>query len=155
VNPEPLILLAEDDPDDVFLIKRALEKACVVNRVETVSTGSATIAYLEASEPFSDRSTFPLPALLLLDLRMPGLDGFDVLRHIQKRPHLHGLRIVVITSSVDVRDMNEAYRLGAAGFIIKPGDFLRLVEFSEALAGSWLWLDTDPLAPSLPAAHQL
>jgi CheY-like chemotaxis protein len=145
------ILIVEDNDDDAFLIQRAFQRANILNGLHVVTNGEKAIAYLSGEGAYSDRTEHPLPKLVLLDLKMPGIDGFDVLRWIRKQPLLAGLRVVVLTSSTDVRDVNLAIQLGADGFMIKPADFLRLVEFSEALSGCWLWLQ-DSVEPVTTSA---
>jgi CheY-like chemotaxis protein len=149
-NPA-LILLAEDDADDAFFIARSLEKARILNPLQVVKDGEQAIAYLAGEGVYSDRVAYPLPRLLFLDLKMPRKDGFEVLSWIRQQPALKTLRVVVLTSSTDVRDVNLAFQLGADGFMIKPADFLRFVEFSEALLGHWLWFCEAPLSVSGPA----
>jgi len=138
------ILLAEDNDDDVSLTRRAFERARVLNPLHVVSDGEQVVAYLKGEGLYMNRAEYPLPNLLLLDLRMPKKDGFEVLGWIRSQPALQSLRIVVLTSSAEVRDVNLAFSLGADAFMIKPADFLRLVEFSEALGGSWLWAEGEP-----------
>lgn len=138
------ILLVEDNDDDRFLIRRAFEQARIVNPLHIVPTGEEAIAYLKGEGPYVNRERHPFPELVLLDLKLPGLDGFDVLRWVRQQPALAGLRVVVLTSSTDVRDVNLAFRLGANSFIIKPADFFWLVQFSEAIAGWWLWTAARP-----------
>lgn len=147
----PFILIVEDNDDDAFLIQRAFQHANILNGVRVVATGENAIDYLSGKGSYSNRTENPLPKLVLLDLKMPGIDGFEVLRWIRRQPGLETLRVVVLTSSTDVRDVNLAIQLGAAGFMIKPADFLRLVEFSEALAGYWVWLqDGAEFVPTSP-----
>jgi CheY-like chemotaxis protein len=109
-----------------------------------VATGEEALAYLKGDGMYSDRQQHPLPSLVLLDLKLPGIGGFEVLRWIRQQPALAGLRVVVLTNSTDVRDANLAFRLGATSFIIKPEDFFRMVEFNEAVAGCWFWAETAP-----------
>ena len=142
-----LILLAEDDADDAFLIGRTLEKAHILNPIHVVKDGDQAIAYLLGDGLYSDRALYPLPGLVLLDLKMPRRSGFEVLSWRRQRPELKSVPIVVLTSSTDIRDVNLAFQLGADGFMIKPADFLRFVEFSEALSGHWLWLSQSPKLP--------
>jgi CheY-like chemotaxis protein len=146
-----LILLAEDDDDDAFFIARTLEKSHILNPVHVVKDGDQAIAYLLGDEMYSDRTRYPLPGLVLLDLKMPRRSGFEVLSWRRQRPELKSVRVVVLTSSTDIRDVNLAFQLGADGFMIKPADFLRFVEFSEALSGHWLWLDQAPRLHSAAA----
>src|SRR4030088_120865 len=104
-----LVLIAEDREDDVILIKRSLQKAGVPNPIQVVRSGGDAISYLKGEAEFADRNEYPLPALLLLDLKMPRTDGFDVLRWIRQQPGLKALRVIVLTSSEDIRDVNRAY----------------------------------------------
>ena len=135
----PFILLVEDNEDDAFLIERAFQRANILNELRLVKNGQEAIAYLSGTGLYTNRTDNPLPRLILLDLKMPGIDGFEVLQWIRRQSGLAPMRVVVLTSSTDVRDVNLAIQLGADGFMIKPADFLRLVEFSEALAGYWVW----------------
>jgi CheY-like chemotaxis protein len=94
--------------------------------------------------PYDDRTAFPLPGLLLLDLRMPRMDGFAVLNWIRQRSEFANLTVAVMTSAADIRDVNTAFALGANSFMIKPVDFMRFAEFTQALSGSWEWLSQSP-----------
>jgi CheY-like chemotaxis protein len=144
MSDQALFLLVEDGEDDLLLIKRAFMKAKMLNPVQVVKTGEEAIAYLQGRGKYSNRAEFPLPSLVLLDIKMPGLDGFQVLEWIRAQPALKPLRVVMLTSSDDMRDVNRAYQLGANSFLIKPVDFERFVEISQALAGYWLWMDKAP-----------
>jgi CheY-like chemotaxis protein len=115
--------------------------------MRVLKDGEEAIAYLSGTGSYTNRLDHPLPRLVLLDLKMPRVDGFEVLRWIRGQPRLAGLRVVVLTSSTDVRDVNLAIQSGADSFLIKPADFLRLVEFSEALAGCWIWMQDGPDRP--------
>lgn len=139
-----LILLADDSDDDVFLIRRTLQAANILNPLRVVHDGEQVLAYFKGQPPYDDRQAFPLPDLLLLDLKMPRLDGFEVLSWLRQQPEWRKLPVVVLTSSTDVRDANAAFSLGANSFLIKPMDFMRFAEFAQAMAGSWLWLSQAP-----------
>jgi CheY-like chemotaxis protein len=89
--------------------------------------------------------------LLLLDLKMPRLDGFEVLKWLRQQPEWRALPVAVLTASSDVRDVNAAFALGANSFMIKPVDFMWFAEFAQALAGSWLWLSEAPNHAAVPA----
>lgn len=141
---ESVILIVEDNPDDVLLVRRSFALAKVLNPVQVVTNGEDAIAYLGGSGKYENRAEFPLPSLVLLDLKMPGLDGFDVLSWIRNEPTLHALRVVVLSSSDEMRDVNKAYQLGANSFLVKPVDFERFVEISRALNGYWIWMDHPP-----------
>src|ERR1041385_2090882 len=123
MRDDALILLAEDRPDDVMLVLRSFERAGIKNPIRVVPDGEKAIAYLGGSGAFSDRQAHPLPELILLDLKMPRMDGFKVLRWIRTHPKLSRLRVVVLTSSENIRDVNLAYSLGANSFLVKPMDF--------------------------------
>ena len=144
MSDQALFLLVEDSETDAILIRRAFVKGNIVNPLQVVTNGDQAIAYLKAEAPFSNRAEYPLPELVLLDLKLPGIDGFQVLRWIRQQPELKALRVVVLTSSDRIQDVNLAYQLGANSFLVKPVDFERFVEISQALKGYWLWLSKAP-----------
>jgi len=154
VQEEPLILLVEDREDDVVLLRRSFEKAAIANPVQVVKDGEDAIAYLSGTGRFSAREEFPLPELVLLDLKLPKLDGFEVLRWIRTQPALSGLRVVVLTSSNNLRDMNLAYALGANSFLVKPSDLKEYVELSNFLNDYWFVLSKAPQASRAGANPQ-
>ena len=133
------ILIADDSDDDVFLIRRALEAAHIANPLRVVHDGEQVIAYLRGEPPYENRGDFPVPGLLLLDLRMPRMDGFEVLAWVRQQPEWKNLPVAVLTSATDIWDVNRAFSLGANSFMIKPMDFMRFAEFAQTLAGSWVW----------------
>jgi CheY-like chemotaxis protein len=139
-----LFLLVEDDEDQVSLVRRAFLKANIVNPMQIVRSGEEAMVYLEGAGPYANRDEFPLPRLILLDLKMPGISGFDVLRWIRKQPALATLRVVVLTASNEIRDVNLAYELGANSFLVKPVDFDDFVRLSRAIQGYWIWLSKSP-----------
>ena len=141
---QAVILIAEDLEDDILLIQRALRKAQVLNPVQVVHNGEEVIAYLKGEGKFSNRAEYPLPGLLLLDLKMPRMDGFEVLRWIREEPNLRALRVIVLTSSADMRDVNEAYELGANSFLVKPMDFEDYAGIGKFLNEYWLRTDKAP-----------
>jgi len=141
---EGVILLAEDGEDQVILIRRAFAKAQLLNPLHVVSNGEEAIAYLQGEGKYSNRDEYPLPCLLLLDLKMPRKNGFEVLEWIRQQPGLSALRVVVLTGSDEMRDVNRAYQLGANSFLVKPVDFPRFVEVTQALKGYWLWMSKEP-----------
>jgi CheY-like chemotaxis protein len=132
-----VFLLAEDREDDVILVQRAFKKAGFDRPLMVVRDGDEAIRYLAGHGQFSDRSLYPLPDLLLLDLKLPLMDGFEVLRWIKQEPNLKNLPVIVLTLSNRIRDVNEAYALGAYSFLIKTTDFEDAAAFSQSLAYYW------------------
>ena len=114
------ILIAEDDRQDVELIRRVLEQSRILNRLQFVSDGEQTIAYLTGAGKYADRETYPYPVLLLLDLSMPNKSGFDVLEWMQGNSVGKDVAVVVLTAVTDTREINRAYKLGAHSFLMKP-----------------------------------
>jgi CheY-like chemotaxis protein len=139
-----VILLAEDSEVDVLMTRRAFAKIGLINPLHVVSDGEEAIAYLSGVGKYANRSEYPLPVLLLLDLRMPRKNGLEVLRWIRQQPTLRALRVIVLTTSDLFRDVNEAYQLGANSYIVKPVDLDQFVRVSQALKGYWLWLNETP-----------
>ena len=139
-----VILLAEDNDDHALLTKRAFKQAGLINPVFVVPDGEHAIAYLKGEGKFSNRSEYPLPTLVLLDLKMPRKNGFEVLEWLRDQPTLAGLRVVVLTTSDQIHDVNRAYQLGANSFLTKPVDFRDFVQLSSAIKGYWLWMSRAP-----------
>ena len=146
-----LFLLVEDEEDHVVLVRRAFDKAKILNPLQVVRSGEEAMVYLEVAGPYSNRDEFPLPKLVLLDIKMPGISGFDVLRWLRQQPHLRALRVIVLTASNEIRDVNLAYQLGANSFLVKPVDFDDLVRLTEAIQGYWIWLNKSPESVSSDA----
>src|SRR6187431_55634 len=130
-----VLLLAEDREDDILLLRKAFAKANLVNPVHLVRDGAEVLAYLTGEGKYANRIEFPLPDLLLLDLQMPKMNGFEVLTWIRQQPSLRALRVVVLTSSDRIQDVNLAYQLGANSFVVKPMDFDQFVGVSRAVKG--------------------
>lgn len=157
---QAVILIAEDHDDDIVLIRRSLNRAHVFNPLQIVGNGEEVIAYLSGEGKFANRDEFPLPSLLLLDLKMPRMDGFQVLQWIRRQNSLKALRVIVLTSSADIRDVNLAYQLGANSFLVKPMDFENFVEIGKFLNDYWLRTDQEPaisrpLKQRIPRAEHL
>jgi CheY-like chemotaxis protein len=144
VPDQAVILLAEDREDDIVLVRKAFAKAFINNPLQVVRDGAEAIAYLAGIGKYSNRDEYPLPDLFLLDLKMPKVDGFEVLKWLRLHPSLSGLRVVVLTSSEDMRDVNLAYKLGANSFMVKPLDFENLMELTRFLTSYWLQMSKAP-----------
>ena len=132
------VLLAEDDPDDVLLTQIAFEKARLANPLQVVRDGEEAIAYLKGEGGFSDRIRFPLPILLLLDLKMPRKNGFEVLQWLRKQPQFRRLPTAIMTSSDHDPDTARAYQLGADSYLRKPPDATALLALVQRLRAYWL-----------------
>jgi len=139
-----VILLAEDDEDDILLVQRAFKEAHIVNPLHVVRDGEEVIAYLKGEGEYWNRAEYPLPSLLLLDLKMPLTNGFEVLEWIRSHPSLRALRVIVLTSSAELRDVNEAYQFGANSFLVKPTDFGNFITLFKSLHSYWLRTDQTP-----------
>jgi CheY-like chemotaxis protein len=114
------LLLAEDLDDDVFIMRRALKAAGVLNPLVAVPDGRELCAYLSGSGQYQDRSTFPLPFLIFLDLKMPYMDGFECLEVISNTADLRQIPVIVLTSSAQEKDQRRAYKAGARTYLVKP-----------------------------------
>ena len=146
-----VILLAEDDRNDILLFQRALGKTRMMNPVHIVRDGQEAIGYLNGEAPFTDRDRYPLPVLLLLDLKMPRKTGFEVLEWVRGKPGLKRLPAVVLTSSNQSADVNKAYDLGANSYLVKPAGFDALLEIVKSLESYWLELNEKPDLGRKPA----
>lgn len=140
----PVILLAEDDDNDVFFMRRALLKAQVEFPLQVVTNGQEAVDYLDGAGKYSDRSTYPLPSIILLDLKMPFLDGFEVLSWIGKQPALNKIPVAVLTSSAEERDRRRAAELGAKAYFVKPPRPETIQEISRLFDASRNGMVTSP-----------
>ena len=141
-------MVAEDDDNDVFFLERAFKQSQIVNPIQRAKDGEEAVAYLRGDAPYNDREQHPLPQLMLLDLKMPRKNGFEVITWIRLQPGLKRLPIVVLTSSKEDPDINRAYELGANTYLVKPVKFEGLVDMMRTLNLYWLMLAEKPtLAP--------
>ncbi len=145
---DKFILLVEDDANDVLLLERAFQKAELRNILKIVRDGAQAMDYLSAQGIFADRQKFPLPFLLLLDLKMPGMDGFEVLQWVRAQPELMRLLIVVLTSSNLQSDVDRAYELGANSYLVKPVGFEEMVNLIQRFEIYWTEINRTPSAPT-------
>ncbi len=132
------ILLAEDDDNDVFLMGRAFDRVGIRNPLSVVHNGQEAIDYLAGKGAYADRKKHPLPGLLLLDLKMPWMDGFDVLAWLRKRPEFNTLPVVVLTSSKLQADIDKSREMGVYDYRVKPHDFDDLVRLLDDVRLCWL-----------------
>lgn len=136
-----IILLAEDNPDDVILTQRAFKKSNLLNEIIVVKDGQEALDYLFAKGKYKDRDKNVMPELILLDLKMPKLDGLQVLKQIRENPRTKQLAVVILTTSKEENDIVASYCLGANSFITKPVDFEQFVEAVKQLGLYWLVLN--------------
>ena len=146
------ILLIEDDSNDVLLMQRAFRKANLTHPVQVARDGQEAIEYLNHQGNFADESRYPLPALMLLDLKMPRKDGFETLGWLRQQPGLKRIAVIVMSSSRELADINRAYDLGANSYLVKPGDFQTLIDLVNLIASYWLETNEKPETQSEPKA---
>jgi CheY-like chemotaxis protein len=133
-----VILLVDDCDDDIVLVRKAFQRAYLPNPIHVVRSGEEAIAFLMGEKQYANRQEYPLPDLILLDLKMPKIDGFEVLSWIRNQPGIRGIAVVVLTSSDQIRDVNKAYALGANSFLVKPVDFNNYVELGKLIREYWM-----------------
>jgi DNA-binding response OmpR family regulator len=153
------ILQVEDEANEVFLLQRAFAQVGITNPVQVASDGQMAIDYLSGSGHFADRTRFPMPGLVLLDLKLPRRSGREVLEWIKSQPGLSKLIVIVFTAARYVGDVSLAYELGAKSFIIKPADFSQYADVARLLKGWWLQLNQFPpvaeIGLGIPGTHPL
>lgn len=152
MNEQPTILVIEDDPNDLFFIKRAFSALNTRCGMQAVGDGAEAIDYLRGVDDYADRSRFPLPALILMDLKMPRVDGFEFLSWLRREESLKIIPVVVFSSSNLEGDVRRAYELGANSFIVKLQDNTALPETLKTLASYWLDVCETPARAMAAAA---
>ena len=139
-----MILVAEDDPTDALFLQRAFAKMGAPVGLKFVRDGQEAIDYLRGDPPFADRGSHPLPQLLLLDLKMPRLNGFEVLHWLKTQPGLKRLLVVVFSSSAETGDVNRAYDLGANSYLVKPHSTEQLMNLIDRVGKYWFEANHNP-----------
>jgi CheY-like chemotaxis protein len=146
------ILIVEDSPDDLLLIRRAFERGQIANPVHVVFDGEQAISYLAGENAYADRARFPLPALVLLDLRLPRKSGFEVLKWIRGHGELSRLPVVVLSTSHAENEIGRAYDLGANSYLVKPVSTEALTRLVQAMDFGWMRHTTPPPPDARPFA---
>jgi CheY-like chemotaxis protein len=141
----PPILVAEDDQNDAFILKRALEEAGANCPVHFCGDGVEARSYFRGEGPYDDRKTFALPWLVITDLKMPKMDGMDLLKWLRGHPDYKIIPIVVLSASGQFPDIQEAYRSGANSYLVKPSGYNNLVEMMKLVLGYWRICETPHL----------
>jgi len=144
-----IVLLVENDENDIVLITRAFEKASLPNTLRTVRSCEQAIGYFSGEGHFADRARHPLPVLVLLDLKLAGRSGFDVLHWMRNHPEFKRVPAVVLSSSRESGDVNRAYELGATSYMVKPVAFDELQAMVQAIGTYWLLFNRYPDAPEV------
>jgi len=137
----PAILLVDDDENDVLLTQMALEQAGVSYPVHIAKNGREALDYVRGSGNFSDREKYPAPYLVLLDVKLPYVPGLEVLRQVRERPEFDAVIVIMLTSSNDPKDIDEAYRLRANAYVVKPSGLDALQIVARGIKEFWLTLN--------------
>lgn len=140
----PTILLVDDDQSHAMLLKRAFKKSALAHSIQVVLDGDAAVAYLSGEGKYSDRLSYPAPALVLLDLRLPRRSGLEVLDWLRSQERLRRLPAIVLTSSQESSDVNLAYDHGANSYLLKPIGVDGLMDMVRYLNHYWLELNQRP-----------
>lgn len=135
---ERTLMLVEDSEDDIFFMKRAMKGAGITNPLQVIEDGQVTIDYLAGTGQYADREQYPLPSLILLDLKLPQKSGLEVLKWIREQQALETIIVIVMTSSKEDTDVETAYRLGANSYLVKPPTAEKLLELAHALKLYWM-----------------
>jgi CheY-like chemotaxis protein len=143
------ILVAEDEQIDAFILEEAFRKLALPARLMIVRDGQEAVNYLSGHGCYADRHNYPVPRLVVLDLKMPRMDGFDVLAWLAERPEFKALPRIILSSSSHESDMQRARQLGAAHYYVKPNSLQQLSELLQDICRRWLVAPpTSPLAPA-------
>ncbi len=141
-----VILLAEDDPAHAEIIRRTMKISRIANRLEHVSDGQQALDYLYRREKYADPAVSPRPGLILLDLRMPRVDGLDVLRQVKSDPDMARIPTVILTTSAAETDIARAYDAHANSYLVKPVDFDKFTQMMDSVGFYWLMWNCNPEA---------
>jgi two-component system response regulator len=142
------ILLVEDNPNDVVLTLRALKRYNLSNHIHVVVDGAEALEFIFATGAYADRAVEPTPKVILLDLKLPKVDGLEVLQRIKSDPQTRVIPVVVLTSSREQRDLVDSYHFGVNSYIVKPVDFEQFTEAMRQLGLYWVLLNQLPTLPS-------
>ena len=140
------ILIVEDSEDDVFLLKKALQRENITNPVQVVRDGQQAIDYLCGKEPYSDRQQYPFPKAIFCDLKLPHLNGFDVLQWLRAHPDCSVIPFIIMSASKEDVDIKRAYQMGANAYLYKPNDLLELQKMVKTAFEFWAWCETPHVA---------
>jgi CheY-like chemotaxis protein len=148
------VLYAEDDENDSFLIQRAFKQEEVRHPLVIVPDGQAAVDYLTGAGEYANRTQHPVPCLILLDLKMPGKSGLEVLEWIRQHPDIPLVPVVMLTSSDQESDIHRAYLLGANGYLVKPNKPEEILAMTKAIKDFWLTVNRSPRPGCVPPARR-
>ena len=131
------MLIVEDSVDDAFLIKRAFNKAGILNPIQVVVDGDEAISYLSGAGEYENRQIYPFPQFIITDLKMPRCGGFEILQWMKKNSHISVIPTIVWSSSKQPDDVRKAYELGATSYVVKPSDFTELQQMIRRIYDYW------------------
>lgn len=138
------ILLVEDDSNDILFIQRAFRRSKLDNPIQVVRDGDQAVAYLSGKGDYANRNVYPLPAMILLDLKLPRRSGLEVLEWLRNQPVLKRIPVVILTSSKENIDVDRAYDIGVNSYLLKPVNYNALNEMIATLNAFWLKLNCYP-----------
>ncbi|MBV6626124.1 MAG: response regulator [Rivularia sp. (in: Bacteria)] len=141
---ESTILLVEDDSNDVLFIQRAMKRSQLNNPLQVVRDGDEAVAYLAGKEKYGNRNAYPLPSIILLDLKLPRRSGLEVLEWLRQQPVIKRIPVVILTSSKEHIDVNRAYDIGVNSYLLKPVNYSALNDMIETLNAFWVKLNCYP-----------
>jgi CheY-like chemotaxis protein len=146
------ILLVEDNPDDVFFMECAKKEVGIQNPMHVAENGQLALDYLSGANHFQDREKYPLPFMVLLDLKLPFVSGLEVLKWIRERPEFKTILVVILTSSREDKDVDTAYRLGANSYLVKPPTAQMLNDLIKSVKDYWILKNEAPTQVGKAAA---
>lgn len=144
MEKKALILLVEDNKMDVALTLDAFREAHLANKIQVAHNGEEALQYLLGEGEFADRKNYPLPSIVLLDLKMPGIDGFEVLRKIKTTDEIKRIPVIILTSSKEEGDKALSYDCGANSYLVKPVSFDGFLEVIKKVMDYWITLNIEP-----------
>jgi len=151
MNETPIeILLVEDNPSDIALALHAFKKHKLANRVQVIRDGAEALEFIFCTDRYAQRDIASGPHVVLLDLKLPLVNGLEVLRRMKADPRTHPIPVVMLTSSREDRDVVESYQLGVNSYIVKPVDFEQFTETMRTLGMYWLLFNQLPIRPNTP-----
>jgi len=138
------ILQVEDDENDLFLLEHAFRTVGIANPLQVARDGQEALEYLAGTGQYADRKRFPLPCLIILDLKMPRKGGLEVLEWLRQKASVSHVPVIVFSSSAQPEDIDRAYQLGANSFVVKPASTEKRTQFAELVKGYWLQFNEPP-----------